>query len=933
MIKLLFGSKKLFIRQSSDLSNDSNNNNISRKIEEENLIENNALNVPLNKENNQKKNNYTVEIKKHFSPAALRTPILLPKIKNNFKKENSQKKFNFSKVNSSSNSFGIPPPEIKKLKKDGTQVSVLENVNIKNYKNSEKNEKQQNNRNNNNNNLSNNNNSINHNTNNNNVNLSNNNINSNNNNNNFQQINNITNISIHIYSNNINQTDDNLKNEMIKSKLNNKKKHCPIGSSSSTNSINTLNLRPSPNSTINNINDLNNISTMNKMKSNKSSIFSYKNKTNSKKNNIKLIYANPFNNMSFDKDNCNNNNKSFFNFNNKLNTKNKDMNNNNIKELKLKKFLSNSLPNINIKNNSKIITNNNNKSSLDITEDKNINNSIENNNNNSGVNLNDVSEIKKHNENLELNSFNTSMNFLRDLTGDTAKFILFLKLMQIYMDIAILLDNNENVKGNFRKKTTTILNMEVTFKLNTLLNNYFNILSAIYNDKIINYLNLSKNIENNNNEKNNQIQNGITLDCFFLFPTLNNIFHKIIKMQICLFSAILVTLSQLGPYELNNIIKSCFNKIIKKTTSSLLNLYEFFIKEDLNLNYPDLIKNNLRQDFNDQINRLFKAKKKSLKNSEILSIISKNINMLVESMRNYALINLKYSLIKPFGDSINQMISTIDKKSLYQFVTVFLKTILFGELEINKKKVIQNSLNFKSKYNNLKQINKNNYNYIINYSGSSFMNNIQETPPYLPPKNPKYKYTLVLDMDETLLHFFFTQVNGMFFVRPYCFEFLNDLNNLYEIITFTAGTKDYADNILNQLDINDNIIKYRLYRQHTTITGFSPYKDLNNLGRDLSKIIIVDNLKENFKMQPNNGIYIKTWTNDVNDTQLKDLLKILKDIVIYSVEDVRPIIQKMNEDIKASGNMINPYANINIPKILCYVSKRKKCSMEVIKEE
>ena len=143
----------------------------------------------------------------------------------------------------------------------------------------------------------------------------------------------------------------------------------------------------------------------------------------------------------------------------------------------------------------------------------------------------------------------------------------------------------------------------------------------------------------------------------------------------------------------------------------------------------------------------------------------------------------------------------------------------------------------------------------------------------------------------------------------------------------------YADNILNQLDINDNIIKYRLYRQHTTITGFSPYKDLNNLGRDLSKIIIVDNLKENFKMQPNNGIYIKTWTNDVNDTQLKDLLKILKDIVIYSVEDVKPIIQKMNEDIKASGNMINPYANINIPKILCYVSKRKKCSMEVIKEE
>ena len=375
-------------------------------------------------------------------------------------------------------------------------------------------------------------------------------------------------------------------------------------------------------------------------------------------------------------------------------------------------------------------------------------------------------------------------------------------------------------------------------------------------------------------------------------------------------------------------IKTCFNKILKKITSSILNLYDYFIKEDINLNYPDLIKNNLRKDFYDQINKLTKIKKKIYKNSEIFAIISNNINKAEELMITYTTINLKYSLIKPFGDAVNQMLSTIDKRNLYQFVSVFLKSILFGELEINKKKVVQNSLSFKSKFNGLKQISKNFNIYNLNYSGSSFMNNIQEIPPYLPPKNPKYKYTLVLDMDETLLHFFFTQINGMFFVRPYCFEFLNDLNNLYEIITFTAGTKDYADNILNQLDINDNIIKYRLYRQHTTIAGLTTYKDLNKLGRDLSKIIIVDNLKDNFKMQPNNGIYIKTWTNDINDCQLKDILKLLKDIVIFNIDDVRPLIQKMNEEIKANGNMINPYSNISIPKILGYSSKRKKCNKE-----
>jgi len=179
-------------------------------------------------------------------------------------------------------------------------------------------------------------------------------------------------------------------------------------------------------------------------------------------------------------------------------------------------------------------------------------------------------------------------------------------------------------------------------------------------------------------------------------------------------------------------------------------------------------------------------------------------------------------------------------------------------------------------------------------------------------------------MDETLVHFFFAHINGMFFVRPYCFEFLNELNNFYEIITFTAATKEYADNILNQLDLNDNIIKFRLYRQHITIMGFNVYKDLNKIGRDLSKIIIIDNLKENFKIQPNNGIFIKTWISDVNDTQFKDLLKILKDIAISNVDDVRPIIQKMNENIIANGSLINPYSSINIQKIIEDINNKKK---------
>ena len=44
--------------------------------------------------------------------------------------------------------------------------------------------------------------------------------------------------------------------------------------------------------------------------------------------------------------------------------------------------------------------------------------------------------------------------------------------------------------------------------------------------------------------------------------------------------------------------------------------------------------------------------------------------------------------------------------------------------------------------------------------------------------------------------------------------------------------------------------------------------------------------------------------------------KILRDIALFEVEDVRPVIEKINDFIKISRNMINPYSNIDIRKIL-----------------
>jgi CTD small phosphatase-like protein 2 len=75
--------------------------------------------------------------------------------------------------------------------------------------------------------------------------------------------------------------------------------------------------------------------------------------------------------------------------------------------------------------------------------------------------------------------------------------------------------------------------------------------------------------------------------------------------------------------------------------------------------------------------------------------------------------------------------------------------------------------------------------------------------------------------------------------------------------------------------INSGHIKYRLYRQHTSPFGNLIVKDLSKIGRNLSKTIIVDNVADNFALQRENGIFIKTWYDDMSDTSLYDLIPLL----------------------------------------------------------
>lgn len=152
-------------------------------------------------------------------------------------------------------------------------------------------------------------------------------------------------------------------------------------------------------------------------------------------------------------------------------------------------------------------------------------------------------------------------------------------------------------------------------------------------------------------------------------------------------------------------------------------------------------------------------------------------------------------------------------------------------------------------------------------------NNVQV--PFLPRISPSKKYTLVLDLDETLVHYY--EEKNTVLLRPYASQFLQLMAQFYEVVIFTAGTKDYADWALAHLQNQAAhlYIDHRLYRDHTIQCMEVFIKDLSNLGRDLDKTIIVDNITENFLLQPDNGISIKSWFDDPDDTALADLAPLL----------------------------------------------------------
>jgi CTD small phosphatase-like protein 2 len=184
---------------------------------------------------------------------------------------------------------------------------------------------------------------------------------------------------------------------------------------------------------------------------------------------------------------------------------------------------------------------------------------------------------------------------------------------------------------------------------------------------------------------------------------------------------------------------------------------------------------------------------------------------------------------------------------------------------------------------------------------------------YFIKTKPQKKLSLVLDLDETLMSFIYInnyQKEGILRLRPFIYNFLNLVKEYYEIIIFTAATQIYADPILDVIENNrGKYFNYRLYRNHCSIVNNNIVKDISLIGRNITKIIIVDNMQQNFILQKDNGILISSfWGDDNNDKSLLHLGRILVTIATDMIEfnfecDIRDEIKKYKDDILRNVSM------------------------------
>ena len=281
-----------------------------------------------------------------------------------------------------------------------------------------------------------------------------------------------------------------------------------------------------------------------------------------------------------------------------------------------------------------------------------------------------------------------------------------------------------------------------------------------------------------------------------------------------------------------------------------------------------------------------------LNENDKINLINNNCISMVNDIK--IILNLYLTMNNKFYNDLKDIylnISKINEQDIY--------TYFYNCLAIDDNNSIDNSNNI---YNN----NNNSFIQKEKEEDEIFLDNIifsyrlnKAIPPFL-NNSSKKKFSIVLDLEDTLLNIrYLTNGKLLLSLRPGLISFLSGIKQYYEIISFSKFSKNYSSTIINYIEGNRKLFDYNFYREHCLLIGRKFYKDISRIGRDMKRIIMIDDLPENLEKHGDNGILIKPYDGDEqdNDRVLYELRKML--ILFYKLgyDDIRTAIKKFKSDI------------------------------------
>ena len=499
------------------------------------------------------------------------------------------------------------------------------------------------------------------------------------------------------------------------------------------------------------------------------------------------------------------------------------------------------------------------------------NNIINNNTFNATFNFYNFNDNNNNNDNSPIKSFGISSYDLSTLKNNNS-FIFDIKVLYL-----------------LESKLKNILDKIINYK--DCENECYNYIKYYFNNRI--YDEFLKFFKNNHNKSNALNQIKIELICLFLCYDIS--IGRSFNQTAILLKTILEIIYSNNLVMISFILSQNKNICINEKANNLKqiiknNLKIKLIKEDMNeYNILKIITNNSKNLLNyykiiiDNIyNRYYIDNDENLKFPQCLKKIN-NFN----KNNQYKLMNI----ISIFFFDSYRLINNYNFNDLFNFFNIFISKENNNQYNNNSNNTINYSIGGKnSSTNDLKVVNRPSY--------------------FLPPINKKYKYTLILDLDETLIYLK-NKINisnndkflnnpfssSILILRPGLIDFLKKMKQIYELIIFSSGTLDYIMPILKIIEKKGKFFEYILYRKHISLLKNGEYyKDLSLLNRNLKNVIIVDDMAKNFVLHKSNGICIKPFKGDViNNRNTLELLGQILQKIRYDADitgDIRISLQE-----------------------------------------